>query len=126
MIKIMEIPKVVTVSPGRFTISHYSSRQIRKKFWDDSHSWSKPNIPNELIEKNWEPESGKTYKCWWYYTNPSDPADPGEYILVYVEELESDEKDVLKKEYISKINDYMSKLSLNGLENLYEKIENLI
>lgn len=130
MIKLMEKPKRLE-NPNwwdeKCTISYFNSTQIKNKFWD-SDNWREPYIPSVLKDKNWEPEEGKTYKCWWYWTNPSDPADPGEDILVYIEELEKskkvNEEDIIRNEYILKINDYISKVSLNKLKNIYENIKN--
>lgn len=49
--------------------------------WKDNH------IPKELKEKNWKPEEDKTYKIWYHYTNPADPADSGYAVLDYIEEV---------------------------------------
>ena len=129
MIKLMEMPEWVE-NPNWFDptcrISYFNSTQIKNKFWDYD-KWKGPYIPSVLKDKNWEPEEGKTYKCWWYWTNPADPADSGEDILVYIEELEksnkTNEEDTIRNEYILKINDYISKISLNKLKNIYENIK---
>lgn len=45
------------------------------------------NIPDELEKSSWKPDKDKMYKCWWVSTNPSDNWDPGEDILVYIENV---------------------------------------
>lgn len=129
MIKLMEKPDWID-NPSwwskKCTESYFTATQIKNKFWD-SDKWKDPYIPRVLSEKNWEPEEDKLYKCWWYWTNPADPADSGEDILVYIEELEGgkeeSEEEKLKREYKSKINGYLDTLSLDSLKNLWERVK---
>lgn len=134
MIKIMNKPDWID-NPSWYNKkckeSYFTGQQVLSKFYDVSigyGSLTECNIPKELKNNHWCPEDNKTYKCWWYWTNPSDPADPGEDILVYIEELEksnkTNEEDTIRNEYILKINDYISKVSLNKLKNIYENIKN--
>ena len=68
-------------------MKYYTGLEIKSKFYNQGHA-KLAYIPKELEEKNWVPDEKKTYRCWWFYTNPADPADPGEDVLVYVEEVE--------------------------------------
>ena len=58
---------------------------VKSQFYNVGY-WKANNIPRELEEKNWVPDKDKLYKYYWYHTNPADPADSGEDILVYIEE----------------------------------------
>lgn len=92
MIKLMKEPHWLEKQnwhDKKFTISYLNSDQIIRKFkcFDNSHDYL--NIPSELEKKNWKPEKGKTYACWWYNTKPGDSLDLGENILVYIEEFEN-------------------------------------
>ena len=63
----------------------WKGEYVHYRFYEQGH-WKENNICNALKEINWVPKKGKMYKCWWYSTNPSDPSDTGEDILLYVEE----------------------------------------
>ena len=80
MSEIMKKPKCVDNSPT----SYFTGQQILNKFYSQSGL-----IPEELKERNWRPEEDKTYKCWWYWTTSSTPADSGMEILLYIEEVNS-------------------------------------
>lgn len=61
-------------------------------------------ISYDLEQINWVPEDNKKYKCWWYSTNPADPADPGNDVLLYVEEWNSYmDKPILRQSIIDKL-----------------------
>ena len=46
------------------------------------------------------------YKCWWYSTNPSDPSDTGEDILLYVENWDTYiDKPNIRSKIINKLYD---------------------
>lgn len=62
----------------------WTGEYVYYRFYEQGH-WKENNICNALKEINWVPKKGKMYKCWWYSTNPSDPSDTGEDILLYVE-----------------------------------------
>ena len=55
------------------------------RFYEQGHC-KENNICNALKEVKWVPEKDRKYKCWWYSTNPADPSDLGEDVLLYVEE----------------------------------------
>ena len=97
-------------------ITYYIGQQILDKFYNQSEG-REDHIPGELKEKNWKPEGDKTYKCWWYWTNPSDPSDSGNDILVYIEEI----SDSMIDEYKEKIISVLSKLPLQQLKNIYDR-----
>ena len=67
-----------------YKISYLTGQEVKNKFYDHK-PWNE-GIPQELKDKKWTPDLDKMYKCWWFDTNPADPADPGEDILVYIEE----------------------------------------
>jgi len=124
MIKIMNKPDWID-NPSWFDRkckeNYFIGQQVLDRFYDVSigyGSLKESYIPKELENKNWRPEDNKTYKCWWYWTNPADPADPGEDILVYIEELEQDSEKTLKYETLKQINDILSKLSLDKLKRV--------
>ena len=125
MIKLMEMPKWLE-NPSwwdtKCTESYFTATQIRNKFWD-SDKWKGPYIPSALSEKNWKPEEGKLYKCWWYYTNPSDPTDPGKDILAYIEGMDDDDVERMREEYIGAVEEMMKKMSLEGLKNLVKMMK---
>ena len=101
-------------------ITYFTGKQILDKFYNQSEghgSLKEDYIPRELKEKNWRPEGDKTYKCWWYWTNPADPSDSGNDILVYIEEV----SDSMIDEYKEKIISVLSKLSLQQLKDLYDR-----
>ena len=98
--------------------SYFTGKQVLSRFYNQSGL-----IPEELKEKNWRPEGDKTYKCWWYCTNPSDPSDSGHDILVYIEEVSDSDKALLIDEYKEKIISILSKLSLQQLKDIFEYIK---
>lgn len=107
-------------------ITYYTGQQILDKFYNQSEGYcslKEDYIPGELKEKNWRPEEDKTYKCWWYCTNPSDPSDFGHDILVYIEEVSDSDKVLLIDEYKEKIISILSKLSLQQLKDIFEYIK---
>lgn len=77
MSEIMKKPKGLK-SPT----SYFTGTQVLSRFYNQSGL-----IPEELKEKNWRPEEDKTYKCWWYWTTPSDPTDEVVYVLLYIKEV---------------------------------------
>lgn len=80
------------------------------------------NISYDLKKINFIPDFTKTYKCWWYSTNPADPADPGVDILLYIEEYDEYEDRLnLRNEIIDLIN----KLNDNKLLKVKNYIERL-
>jgi len=66
-------------------INIWEGDEVYHRFYEQG-IWKENNICGELEEIEWVPEKDKMYKCWWFSTNPADPADPGEDILLYVEE----------------------------------------
>ena len=119
MSEIMKKPKWID-SPPTYgyhpDITYFTGKQILDKFYNQSEG-REDYIPRELKEKNWRPEEDKTYKCWWYWTNPADPSDSGNDILVYIEEV----SDSMIDEYKEKIISVLSKLSLQQLKDLYDR-----
>ena len=97
-------------------ITYFTGKQILDKFYNQSEG-REDYIPRELKEKNWRPKEDKTYKCWWYWTNPADSSDSGNDILVYIEEI----SDSMIDEYKEKIISVLSKLSLQQLKDLYDR-----
>ena len=119
MSEIMKKPKWIDSPPtyGHHPdITYFTGKQILDKFYNQSEG-REDYIPRELKEKNWRPEEDKTYKCWWYWTNPADPSDSGNDILVYIEEV----SDSMIDEYKEKIISVLSKLSLQQLKDLYDR-----
>ena len=119
MSEIMKKPKWIDSPPtyGHHPdITYFTGKQILDKFYNQSEG-REDYIPRELKEKNWKPEEDKTYKCWWYWTNPADPSDSGNDILVYIEEI----SDSMIDEYKEKIISVLSKLSLQQLKDLYDR-----
>ena len=119
MSEIMKKPKWIDSPPtyGHHPdITYFTGKQILDKFYNQSEG-REDYIPRELKEKNWRPEEDKTYKCWWYWTNPADPSDSGNDILVYIEEV----SDSMIDEYKEKIILVLSKLSLQQLKDLYDR-----
>ena len=122
MSEIMKKPKWIDSPPtyGHHPdITYFTGKQILDKFYNQSEG-REEYIPRELKEKNWRPEEDKTYKCWWYWTNPADPSDSGNDILVYIEEV----SDSMIDEYKEKIISVLSKLSLQQLKDVFEYIKN--
>ena len=119
MSEIMKKPKWIDSPPtyGHHPdITYFTGYQILDKFYNQSEG-REDYIPRELKEKNWRPEEDKTYKCWWYWTNPTDPSDSGNDILVYIEEV----SDSMIDEYKEKIISVLSKLPLQQLKDLYDR-----
>ena len=119
MSEIMKKPKWIDSPPtyGHHPdITYFTGYQILDKFYNQSEG-REDYIPRELKEKNWRPKEDKTYKCWWYWTNPADPSDSGNDILVYIEEI----SDSMIDEYKEKIISVLSKLSLQQLKDLYDR-----
>ena len=128
MSEIMKKPKWIS-NPSVYShhpdVTYFTGKQILDKFQNQSEghgSLKEDHIPGELKEKNWRPEEDKTYKCWWYWTNPSDPSDSGHNILVYIEEVSDSDKALMIDEYKEKIISILSKLSLQQLKDLFEYI----
>lgn len=122
MNEIMKKPKWIDSPPtyGHHPdITYFTGKQILDKFYNQSEG-REDYIPRELKEKNWRPEEDKTYKCWWYCTNPSDPSDSGNDILAYIEEI----SDSMIDEYKEKIISVLSKLPLQQLKDIFEYIKN--
>ena len=122
MSEIMKKPKWIDSPPtyGHHPdITYFTGKQILDKFYNQSEG-REEYIPRELKEKNWRPEEDKTYKCWWYWTNPADPSDSGNDILVYIEEV----SDSMIDEYKEKIISVLSKLPLQQLKDVFEYIKN--
>ena len=119
MSEIMKKPKWIS-NPSAYShntdVVYFTGQQILDKFYNQSEG-REDYIPRELKEKNWRPEEDKTYKCWWYWTNPADPSDSGNDILVYIEEV----SDSMIDEYKEKIISVLSKLSLQQLKDLYDR-----
>ena len=119
MNEIMKKPKWIS-NPSAYShntdVVYFTGKQILDKFYNQSEG-REDYIPRELKEKNWRPEEDKTYKCWWYCTNPPDPSDSGVDILVYIEEV----SDSMIDEYKEKIISVLSKLSLQQLKDLYDR-----
>ena len=125
MSEIMKKPKWIDSPPtyGHHPdITYFTGKQILDKFYNQSEG-REDYIPRELKEKNWKPEGDKTYKCWWYCTNPSDPSDYGHDILLYIKEVSDSDKALLIDEYKEKIISILSKLSLQQLKDIFEYIK---
>ena len=122
MSEIMKKPKWIS-NPSAYShnpdVVYFTGHQILDKFYNQSEG-REEYIPRELKEKNWRPEEDKTYKCWWYWTNPADPSDSGNDILVYIEEV----SDSMIDEYKEKIISVLSKLPLQQLKDVFEYIKN--
>ena len=106
--------------------NYFTGQQILARFFDvpvGYGSLKETYIPKELEKKNWRPKDNTTYKCWWYWTNPADPSDSGEDILVYVEECEPSQLDTLKYDTLKEINTIVSKLSIDQLKALLKHIK---
>lgn len=106
-------------------VSYYTGLKVRSKFYNRHLGYGSlrvDNIPEELKKNKWVPDDGKTYKCWWFYTNPADPADPGEDILTYIEEVEDEVVKDMRGEIVKNIKQRISKLSLERLRDLEKYI----
>lgn len=131
MIKIMNKPDWIE-NPSWFhkkcKENYFTGQQVLDRFYDvpvGYGSLTECNIPKELKDNHWRPEDNKTYKCWWYWTNPADPADPGEDILVYIEECEPSTIDTLRYDTLKEINEIVSKLSIDKLKALLKHIKSV-
>ena len=125
MSEIMKKPKWIdnpSVYSHHTDIVYLTGYQILDKFYNQSEG-REDYIPRELKEKNWRPEEDKTYKCWWYCTNPSDPSDYGHDILLYIKEVSDSDKALMIDEYKKKIVSILSKLSLQQLKDIFEYIK---
>ena len=121
MSKIMKRPDWLDEAGSRQRVSYYTGLKVRSKFYNRNLGYGSlkvDNIPEELKNNKWIPDDGKTYKCWWFYTNPSDPEDPGEDILTYIEEVEDEVVKDMRGEIMMNINQKISKLSLERLRDL--------
>ena len=99
----------------------WKGSEIIYRFYNQGY-WHENNIHRALEEIKWVPEKDRMYKCWWYSTNPADPADPGEDILLYVEEYDKCcDKSVLQIDVLNQI----LKLDDNKLLRVKEYIERL-
>lgn len=125
MSEIIKKPKWID-NPSAYShhtdIVYLTGQQILDKFYNQSEG-REDYIPGELKEKNWRPEGDKTYKCWWYCTNPSDPSDSGHDILLYIKEVSDSDKALMIDEYKEKIISILSKLSLQQLKDIFEYIK---
>lgn len=102
----------VDIRKGSFVLSD---------FYDQGY-WHSNNIPRELEEKNWKPNPDTMYKYWWYHTNPSDPSDSGEDVLVYIEEWNIwIDKPKLRQDIIEKLYN-MDSNSLLRLQKYIDKL----
>ena len=125
MSEIMKKPKWIdnpSVYSHHTDIVYLTGYQILDKFYNQSEG-REDYIPRELKEKNWRPEEDKTYKCWWYCTNPSNPSDYGHDILLYIKEVSDSDKALMIDEYKKKIVSILSKLSLQQLKDIFEYIK---
>lgn len=108
-----------------YEINYWSGAWVKNMFYDQHlcGSMRTDYIPEELKDRKWVPDDKKIYRCWWWRTNPSDPADPGEDILAYIEEVSVDSVKTMKKEIIKRISGKMNKMSLDQLKTLDEHIK---
>lgn len=85
-------------------VNIWEGDEVYYRFYEQG-PWKENNIHGELEKNKWVPEKDKKYKCWWYSTNPADPADPGEDILFYIEEWDKSigKQLILCKKIIEKI-----------------------
>ncbi len=131
MNEIMKKPKCIfnpSVYSHNTDVVYFTGQQILDKFYNQSEghgSLKEDYIPRELKEKNWRPEEDKTYKCWWYCTDPDplDPSDSGNDILLYIKEVSDSDKALMIDKYKEKIISILSKLSLQQLKDIFEYIK---
>lgn len=84
-------------------INIWKGDKVYCRFYEQGY-WKENNICKALKNIEWVPEKDRMYKCWWYRTNPADPADPGENMLLYVEEWNTYmHKPALRQEIVEKI-----------------------
>ena len=88
--EIMKIPNRYGKSLDSCYKAVYSGQEVLDNFYSVG-IWRDNYIPKELKDSNWIPDVNKKYVCWWYNTNPADPADSGENILFYIEEYKNHE-----------------------------------
>ena len=121
----MKRPNWLDKDGNKQRVSYYTGLKVRSKFYNRNLGYGSlkvDNIPEELKKNKWIPDDEKTYKCWWFYTNPSDPADSGEDILTYIEEVEDEVVKDMRGEIVKNINQRISKLSLERLRDLEKYI----
>lgn len=131
MNEIMKKPKCIfnpSVYSHNTDVVYFTGQQILDKFYNQSEGYGslkEDYIPRELKEKNWRPEEDKTYKCWWYCTDPDplDPSDSGNDILLYIKEVSDSDKALMIDKYKEKIISILSKLSLQQLKDIFEYIK---
>lgn len=105
-----------------FEINYWAGSYVKSMFYHNK-KWYDHCIPEVLEKRGWEPDDKKIYKCWWYSTNPSDPADPGEDILVYIEEMSDTKVNNTARNLTSKITKRLYAMSIDDLRQLDEYIE---
>ena len=106
--------------------SYFTGQQVKNKFYNIQFGYGSMTvdyIPQELKDKKWVPDIDKIQECHWYYTNPADPMDPGEDILVYIEEVSNETVTNLKNEYIKRIDNVISRISLENMKELAKYLE---
>ena len=102
-------------------VNVFKGDRVYKMFYEQGIR-KRNNICKDLQKINWTPDKDKTYKIWWYSTNPADPADFGEDVLLYIEEYDTNiDKLNLQKE----ITDKLYKLNSNKLLRINEFIDKL-
>jgi len=106
-------------------VNYWSGAWVKNRFYGKYFfgSITKDYIPDELKENKWTPDENKQYKCWWYWTNPSDPADPGEDILVYIEEMNEKRMKTMKTSLVSGISKRIANMSVDQLKGLDDYIK---
>ena len=128
MEKIMNKPKWLQMEEDgdmiygkKHNINFWDGDMVKNKFYNRSVGYGslrEDRIPDELKKKYWVPDKHKLYKCWWFYTNPSDPADPGEDILSYIEEVDVIKYVDMRKDVIRRINEKMEGMRFDDLKGL--------
>lgn len=107
---------------NEYKINFWDGLRVRSKFFGRG-LWEQDFIPKVLKEKGWKPDDNKVYKCWWYYTNPADPSDPGEDILVYIEEVEKNEVLDMRQELQREIIEKVMEMDIDHLERVKKFIK---
>ena len=115
MEKLMKVPKYIDLNESRYTVSYFDGGRVKSQFYNQGYC-HRNYIPKELENKGWVPDDNKTYKCWWYWTNPADPADSGEDILVYLEEWEDKKVEKAKSKFKTEIKQIIDRLDLDDLK----------
>jgi len=88
--------------PDRLPDRIMTGDQVIKIFYDQG-IWHEDHIAYYLRKAGWRPEPDKSYKVWYHHTDPSDPADPGEDKLDYIEPHPSVGMEMLRKDIIRRI-----------------------